>query len=181
METGSIQLFGKNVVSFFRHHIMSLRHSNSFISSGDLKINRITDSPEKMIDGPYSKHLAKMIVEKNKGKCDVFEFCNTDNTIVGTLSVMYKGGNDIEYKIRHIDAFIYNVYTVEAYRGKGYAGDMIKLLMEYLHEMNIDKAYLAVSTNNESAIRCYRKVGFTTEYDMSFIRILRINIPYRRL
>jgi glycosyltransferase involved in cell wall biosynthesis len=43
------------------------------------------------------------------------------------------------------------------------------------------KAYLAVSTNNTSAIRAYEKVGFVTEYDSSFIRVLKVNIPYKQL
>ena len=181
MKTGSIKLFGKNVISIFCHHIMSLTYSNSFAKSGCLEMSCITDSPEKIIDGVYSKRYATMLIKNNEGKCEVFEFCDSTNNIVGTISVMYKGGNDIEYKIRHIDAFIYNVYTIKNYRGRGYAGEMIKLLMEYLHEKDINKAYLAVSTNNESAIRCYQKAGFKTEYDASFIRILKINIPYRQL
>ena len=58
---------------------------------------------------------------------------------------------------------------------------MIRLLSEYLHLKSIDKVYLAVSTNNSSAIRAYEKIGFVTEYDSSFIRVLKVNIPYRKL
>ena len=71
---------------------------------------------------------------KNIEKCDVFVFFDSFQNIIGTLSVMYRGGNDIEYKIRNIEAFIYNVFTDEQYRGKGYAKQMINLLMLFLHK-----------------------------------------------
>ena len=181
MKTRSIRLFGKNVISTFKHHIMSLSYSPDYIASNELMMERITDQPEKMIDGTYSVKTAKDILSRNKGKCDVFIFHDSNENVVGTLSVMYNNGNDIEYKIRKADAFIFNVLTDEKYRGRGYAGEMLRLLSHYLHGKSIDKAYLAVSTNNLPAIRAYKKVGFVTEYDSSFIRVLKINIPYRQL
>lgn len=94
---------------------------------------------------------------------------------------MYKGTDDLEYRIRSIDAYIFDVYVNSSYRGKGYAGEMIRQLMEYLHAKNIDIAHLAVSTKNEKAIRAYEKAGFSTVYDRSFARVLKINIPYHSL
>lgn len=181
MKTGSIRLFGKNVISTFNHHIMSLQYSSNIAATNKLVMECITEQPDKMIDGTYSVETAKALLAKNKGKCDVFIFHDSNENVVGTLSVMYKNGNDIEYKIRKADAFIYNVLTDEKHRGRGYAGEMLRLLSEYLHGKSIDKAYLAVSTNNTSAIRAYEKIGFVTEYDSSFIRVLKVNIPYRQL
>ncbi len=180
METHSVQLFGKNIISYFKHHIMALSYENRNDIKMDLVMESVTDCTEKMIDGPYSINMASRIVKRNKGKCEVFVFyyCGVE---VGTLSVMYKGGNDIEYKIRNTDAFIYNVSTLEKYRGRGYAVVMINMLMDYLHNNSINTVYLAVSTNNTSAIRCYQKAGFVKKYDSSFIRVLKINIPYKTI
>lgn len=94
---------------------------------------------------------------------------------------MYKGSDDLEYRIRNIDAYIFDVFVNEKYRGNGYAGEMIRRLMEYLHKKGIDSADLAVSLSNTSAIRAYEKIGFTTVKDCSFARILKINIPYHAL
>jgi len=160
---------------------MSLQYSSNIVATNRLVMECITEQPDKMIDGTYSVETAKALLAKNKGKCDVFIFHDSNENVVGTLSVMYKNGNDIEYKIRKADAFIYNVLTDEKHRGRGYAGEMLRLLSEYLHGKSIDKAYLAVSTNNTSAIRAYEKVGFVTEYDSSFIRVLKVNIPYKQL
>lgn len=94
---------------------------------------------------------------------------------------MYRGADDLEYRIRNIDAYIFDVYVNNLHRGKGYAGEMIRQLMEYLHDKGINTAYLAVSMSNSSAIRAYKKTGFTTVADKKFVRFLKINIPYHKL
>ena len=94
---------------------------------------------------------------------------------------MYKGTDDLEYRIRNIDAYVFDVFVNNSCRGRGYAGEMIRQLMCYLHGKGIDSAYLAVSVSNESAIRAYKKTGFTTVKDLNFARVLKINIPYHVL
>ena len=58
---------------------------------------------------------------------------------------------------------------------------IIESLCRELSSKGIDKVYLAVSTNNESAIKAYKKSGFIVEKTSCFIRFLKINIPYREL
>lgn len=94
---------------------------------------------------------------------------------------MYKGGNDLEYKIRNVDAYIFDVYVNETFRGAGFAGEMIRCEMEHLHHNGLETACLAVALSNKSAIRAYEKVGFVTAYDKKFARVLKINIPYYEL
>ena len=183
MKTKTIKVFGKNLISTYHHIIMSLPSDSMSAPLNSLSIECITNQPEKMINGTYSIDTAKYLLSNNSGRCDVFIYHDTDNNTIGTLSVMYRGGDDIEYKIRNIDAFIYNVYTEEKYRGNGYAKEMICLLMKYLDGKSqfINEVYLAVSTNNSSAIRAYEKAGFIKRSESSFIRILKINIPYKVL
>lgn len=178
MNTRSYKLFGKNVLATFCHHIMSLSFDNATSFQSNLDLVRVTEKSEEMIDGPYSIRTAKKIVSANKGYCDVFVASDVNGHKIGTISVMYRGGNDIEYRIRNIDAFIYNVFVDTEFRGNGYAGDMIRILMQHLYGKGINKAYLAVSTNNHKAVRAYEKVGFVTEKDLRFVRVLKINIPY---
>ena len=113
MKTKSIKLFGNNTISTFNHHIMSLMYSPDNLETKRLVMECITNQPEKMIDGTYNLETANALLLRNKGKCDVFIFHDSKEDVVGTLSVMYKDGNEIEYKIRKADAFIYNVLTKE--------------------------------------------------------------------
>ena len=181
METRNIRVFGKNILSIYKHYIMSLSCEDVHETTTSLTMECVTNQPDKIIAGTYSIDTAKHIIKENTGKCEAFIFRNTSDEVVGTLSVMYKGGNELEYKIRNIDAFIYNVLTVEKFRGNGYASQMIHLVMNYLQGKSIPSTYLAVSTNNKSAIQAYEKAGFKKECSMSFIRILRVNIPYKVL
>ena len=87
----------------------------------------------------------------------------------------------MEYRIRNIDAYIFDVYVNRMYRGHGFAGEMIRQLMNYLHGKGVQTVHLAVSVSNESAIKAYKKAGFTIVNSCSFARLLKNNIPYRVL
>lgn len=120
--------------------------------------------------------LARM----NRGKCEGFKLMRGGYS-VGTIWVMYKGSDDLEYGIRNIDAYIFDVFVNEKHRGNGYAGEMIRQLMEYLHKKGIESAHLEVAVSNTSAISAYKKTGFTTVKNCFFARIMKINIPYHAL
>ena len=142
----------------------------------------LVSNDSELIDGTYTISLQKKIINNNSGKCDTFilKEINTQRSI-GVISVMYKGGDELEYKIRNIDAFIYNVMIDESVRGNGYAGVMIKKLGSILKNKGIREAYLAVSIDNNGAITAYRKTGFEVVEEKKFIRTMKINIPYYRL
>ena len=125
-------------------------------------------------------YIELALLLKNRSLCEGFIFSDAGRP-VGTIWVMYQGANDIEYRIRRIEAYIFDVYINENYRGNGYAGEMICLLMKYLHERGINSSYLAVAKTNKSAIRAYKKVGFKSIVDKKFARVLRVNIPYHEL
>lgn len=122
------------------------------------------------------------LVKANPHLCEGFILCNPEDNPIGSIWVMYRGGNDLEYRIRNTDAYIYGVYIRPEYRGYGWAGIMISRLMRYLHNSKkIDYAELAVSRKNINAIRAYRKAGFVDLEDREFVRIMKINVPYHVL
>lgn len=178
-----IKLFGKNIVQMYSHDIMKLdykvvsRDSNCLaFSIREIDMNKIEYELE-LIGSTISIPHLKRLVSKNKSLCEGFIFERMGKAI-GTIWVMYKGANDLEYKIRNIDAYIFDVYVNESSRGNGYACEMVRYLMEYLHGKGIETAHLAVATTNRSAIRAYEKTGFVTVSKRNFIRLLKVNIPY---
>ena len=70
---------------------------------------------------------------------------------------MYKNVDELEYKFRNIDAVTYNVRIDSAYRGKGYAKEMLLFIGMLLNYQGINDMYLAVSTDITSAIKAYKK------------------------
>ena len=160
---------------------MPLKNIDKKILNMSIKLKKVKDYSE-LIDGTYSVELQRKLIETNIGKCDTFllQGCFEQKPI-GICSVMYKNGDELEYKIRNVDAFIYNVKIDSEYRGKGYAKEMLKYVGMYLRYRGINYMYLAVSTDNINAIKAYKKTGFKIVSEKYFIRILRKNIPYHTI
>lgn len=180
MKNRKFKILGKNIISTIDHDIMCLKFSENR-TNGHINMICATNQPELLINGTYSAKLLLKILNNNKNLSDSFVFYNDSKNVIGTLSIVYRGGNDIEYKIRNVDAFMISVLVLPEYRGQGYVAEMINMTMDYLHNKGIDEVYLAVSTNNTSAIKAYKKVGFFTVKHTNFVRVLRLNIPYRVL
>ena len=178
-----IKLFGKNILQYYKRHIMSLNYQateyDSELTLCKIDLDSIAEEI-KPIGTTVSVRNLIHLVRMNSGKCEGFKLVDGE-TSLGTIWVMYKGSDDLEYRIRNIEAYIFDVFVNNEYRGQGYAGEMIRQLMRYLHGRGIDKAYLAVSTSNNSAMKAYKKSGFVIVKDLSFIRVLKINIPYHVL
>ncbi len=182
-----IRIFGKNVFQIYDHFIMKIDHDavkDRTASSGHIlraaDMSNISAELQPVGTTVTAENL-KRLVSANKGKCEGFVFCEPGGRSVGTIWVMYRGTNDIEYRIRDIDAYIFDIYVNEAYRGNGYAGEMICQLMNRLYDKGINSAFLAVSKKNNSAVKAYVKTGFKTVDEKRFARILKINIPYHKL
>ena len=182
-ELMGIKLFGKNLYQFYKHHIMCLDYKDDVTSSNltlcKIDLNHIAEEINPIGTTVTIRNLTRL-VRKNAGKCEGFKFIKEEESI-GTIWVMYRGSDDLEYRIRNFDAYIFDVFVNEAHRGHGYAGEMIHQLMNYLHERGIDTACLAVSASNESAVKAYSKAGFRLIKDLRFARILKVNIPYHIL
>lgn len=54
------------------------------------------------------------------------------------------------------------MYVTPAHRGKGLNAQLIDKLVQWCREKNVLDLYLDVYAENESAIRAYEKVGFTS-------------------
>lgn len=183
-----IRILGKNIIQIYHHHIMKLNYLDIADIAESATPNRtlrpidqtaIGEELQQIGTNVTIANLTRLLL-KNRSLCEGFIF-SVAGRPVGTIWVMYQGANDIEYRIRRIKAYIFDVYINENYRGNGYAGEMICLLMKYLHERGINSSYLAVAKTNKSAIRAYKKVGFESIVDKKFARVLRVNIPYHEL
>lgn len=173
----------RGIVSLRHHYIMKktyepLTHEKM---TNDYLLKKVSDY-SSLVCGTYSVKLQKKIISENAGNCDTFLLIDKKtNATLGIISVMYNGGNELEYRIRRIDAFVYNVKIDESYQGKGYVSIMLQYLGQYLLGKGIKDVYLAVSTDNNNAIKAYSKNGFTIVDEKWFIRFLKHNYPYYSL
>lgn len=180
-----INILGKTVFAQYKHHIMRADvEAVKQVQRSDLALVHIpNDDAVRIIDAgtTLSKRSLEQVVKSNADRCQLFVLADQSGNAMGSVGVMFRGGNDPEYLIRNIDAYIFGVYIKEAYRGHGYAGVMLGYLAEHLKAKHISQAHLAVNVCNQSAIRSYEKTGFQIVDTKSFCRFLRINIPYHKL
>ena len=69
-------------------------------------------------------------------------------------------------------AFIENVVTNEAYRGKGYSTEWLDYAKAIAIKSNCYKMMLLTGTKNESILDFYRKAGYNSEDKTAFIQWL---------
>ena len=176
-----IKLILKKLFRIFivkRHYIMrkDLYSITPLTNVSGIKLESVS-SYNEIIDGLYSREKQIQLMIENKAYNNTF-ILRKNNENIGIVSVMFKKGNELEYRIRGIDAFIYNVFIGEKYRKKGYARLMLNLLFFYLIEKGLNDVYLAVSRDNYEAIELYKKLNFKIIKNKMFIRTLRCNLPY---
>lgn len=150
-----LKLFGKNIYQVYTHHIMRIDYDTILEKTETFKTNLTlkqikSDNIKQELD-PVGTTVTvanlQRLVRKNPSLVEGFVISDARGNSVGTIWIMYKGGNDLEYRIRDIDAYLFDVYMNEKYRGNGYAGQMIRLVMDYLKERGIDTAYLVYYVN----------------------------------
>lgn len=173
----------KKIISLRCHYLMMCNNEVDLKDIFNLNCQLIKVSGgQEFIKGTYSIDIQKSLYQKNQNKMDTFILIDECGNSIATASVMYKKGNELEYRIRKIDAFLFNVYVNAKYRHKGYADIMMKLIQNYLLEKKgIKRLLLAVSVDNEIAIKTYKKNNFKVIGKRIFIRVLRHNFPYYKL
>jgi len=182
-----MKLFGKNICRVYEHCIMKMEEGavgTSLPRLPEFHLRKIglPVNPDDLSSVGTKTSVAGLskIARANPGRCAAF-VGEVAGTGVGTLWVMYRGGTHVEYKIRNVDAFVFDVFVNPAHRGHGYAGMMLRELMAYLATSGIHDAYLAVSLDNTDAIRAYEKAGLRKVGHRKFLRILKVNIPFHVL
>lgn len=179
-----IRLLGRNLITTYNHYIMKLDiKPDETPIARNVILNRVnTDNIELLSGSYYSTTPMKNFLLHNSDKVEGYYLSDQEGKeCIAYGWVAYKGYDHRHYRINTIDAYLFKVSTMPKYRGKGYCGDLIKLLTRELSSQEIDSLYLAVMKNNESAIRAYKKAGFSVVGHRFFVRFLRWNIPYYKL
>ena len=78
-----------------------------------------------------------------------------DGELVGLVSAYFNDSNNPS------SGFITNVSVKIDFMGKGLATTLMNNCLDYAQKLNIKKISLEVSSDNNSAIRFYKKFGFT--------------------
>lgn len=180
-----IVIGGKKVVYPYRHLIMQLKleEFRTAACDGSFRAKEITENDVEILRrGDFA--LANMLpyLRKQKRFATGFLFYEVGTDVpVGYIWVVRRGGNEMSYRIREIDAIISCVCVFREYRGRNIANRMLAEIVALLQKEGCSEVTLAVSADNQPAIRAYEKAGFSKVSEKHFLRILRKCFPYHKL
>lgn len=127
----------------------------------------------------FNYRLMNYYIIEEKEPVEGFIFFTKDkNEPVGCIWVMYKGGNEAQYRIRNIDAFGFYFAVFPKYRGNRYIEFFIYSMLKHLEAKGITKLYASVRKNNIAALKAYKRAGMKIEAEKKFYRFIKWRIPY---
>lgn len=178
-ENFTIKLLNHNFFVFNDYIIYRADFSTITRAEVQFEMRKITlDNMDLCSKGDFSMARIRKYLEEKAKETEGFLFFDGGNP-VGYLWIMYKGGNHFQYRVRDIDALIYQIEIFPEFRGHGACGHMMQQTFEYLQtQKNINDACWSVRKNNKSAIRAYDKLGAKQVDRRRFLRVLKVNIPY---
>ncbi len=124
------------------------------------------------------KTISRYVYGKKEPEEGFIYFTKEEHKPVGCIWVMYRGGNEAQYRVRHVDAFGFYFFVFPKFRGNHYIEYFIFNILKHLKAQGIDKLYASVRKNNDRALKAYRKAGMKIEASKRFYRFIRWRIPY---
>lgn len=179
----SIRFNRRELYAYYDHYVMNFDISG--IEHKQLEdcwvAERITEANIDYCENEaFSVNRMKRYMKEQPEYVDGFLFFNSKTEEpAGFVWVMYPGGNEFQYRIRRIDAFLFDVFVFPEYRGRNLCGQMFQYIFEILNIDEKKAVSLGVRTDNKSAIRAYKKAGGVVKSRKRYIQLChRYNIPY---
>jgi len=116
------------------------------------------------IEGEFNLSLEdeiNFIQIKLTSENELFIVAEVDGKIVGTLGAR---GNDM-FRTSHICSF--GIGVLKEYWRKGVGSSLLTTMLKWAEEKNIKRIELKVVSENDSALRLYRRFGFEIEGTMN--------------
>lgn len=106
-------------------------------------------------DDVYYKNIPALIADVENTVVMVAE---EDGKIIGCGMGQIRQ-NEHYYKNRYF-GYVGMMSVSKAYRGRGLAGEIIQSLISWFKQKGVSEAQLKVFSNNDNAIKAYKKLGF---------------------
>lgn len=183
-ENFTIKLFGRCLLVYTDHYIVNFSLNKLTYRQPPFEVHYEKADLENVDDcsrSPFNLNRMKNYLAELPDLVDGYIFYKDDKTPIGCAWVMYRGGNEFQYRVRNVDALGFHFSVFDEYKGQGLIGYMIYCLLTELKEKGIDNMYCGVRINNTSAIKAYMKIGADIVGEKRFFRIAGIRIPYPTL
>lgn len=117
-------------------------------------------SPQAIVEGTLGEaeptiEKAKQLVESLLKKGSYYLICTENNVLTGWILI---GGSKDQFTDKAI-GFIYELFVIEEYRGKGISKQLINTGVDQLKQEGFSEVRLSVFDGNQ-AIKIYESLGF---------------------
>ena len=172
----------RQIYAYYDHYLMyfDLNKIDAEYSIDKWGIDVITlNNVDKCANECFSLGRMKKYLLNNRSSVEGFLFQDKNKEKAGFMWLMYPKCNEFQYKVRNVDAFIFDVFVFPQFRGCGLCGHMFQYVFDHLKRNEKKIIALGVRTDNTSAIRAYEKAGGVIKARKRFIQLVhRYNIPY---
>ena len=138
---------------------MELRRSRRGEENAVLQLYRSVLGEEFCVWNEYYPGMEEIRADLGSG--GLFLLCEGE-TVMGAISAVPE--NELDgmncWRIREHAREIARVVIGKEYRGRGLAGEMVKLLLPILRREGAESVHLSAATGNLPAVRTYEKLGF---------------------
>ncbi|WP_099302512.1 GNAT family N-acetyltransferase [Bacillus sp. Marseille-P3800] len=131
----------------------------------DVEIETIRElSPQSIFDGTLgavmpTKEKIDNLITPLLERGSYYLIAAEDTTLMGWVLV----GTNKDQFTESINGFIYELYVIEAYRGKGISKRLMTAAINQVREEGYDEVGLNVFSGNDDAIQLYEKMGFNVK------------------
>lgn len=174
-----IKAKGKIIFETFIHDVYEIGVAPSD-ESHELEAHRIEKENLDQVKDAVGNTTRRWIME-DYPFAEGYYFTDKNGDQVGSCWVMFKGGDEKLYKIRKHDSFIFRLEVDPAYRGKGYAKQIMKMMFQIIAGKGLHDTCLVCATKNEVASGLYAGLGMNKTGKRVFVRLFGKNIPYHIL
>ena len=173
----------RQLYAYYDHYLMyfNLNEINTEYSNDKYFAEKITlNNVDKCANECFSLGRMKKYLLNNGNFVEGFFFQErTTQEKAGFMWLMFPQCNEFQYRVRKVDAFIFDVFVFPNFRGCGLCGQMFQHVFDSLKKRGKNIVALGVRTDNTSAIRAYEKAGGVIKSRKRFIQLVhRYNIPY---
>ncbi len=180
----NITVAGKRVIHNYHHYIMCLNYDalNRMECKG-FRFREITEQDIEILRQGYFSiaNMLRFLRKESKYATGLIFFEEKTEKPVGYIWAVRRGGNEMSYRVRTVDAVLSCVCVFNEFRGQNIANYMLSSIMDLLASEGFKKVALGVNFDNVAAISAYKKAGFNIVGEKKYMRILRRNLPYYKL
>lgn len=172
----AIRLFNRNLLEISNHTLMkikSVKLLENWEKPHNITFELIDGTKIDELKNDYCKVKDLKKIHKKNGDLSFGVMAVVNGEIAGKIWALLPEGKDNHYYNKNSDLYLHHVYVFPQFRGNRIVRHLFCEICRIAEEKGLknDIITLAVRSNNISAIKAYKRMGFITYSNKKFITV----------